>query len=142
MTADLESKGIDSSKIHERAMALAKAQGLVGKRKHDDVEMKHEDDDEGEDEQDMEVDQDKPAKKAKGVAAADQAAHPRAPKKNRAVEGLGSKANEEQAKKYRALAAREPSRLSKASESDRHIQTTRPKWMMAGKRKMGTNSRR
>ncbi|EOQ99210.1 putative nucleolar GTP-binding protein 1 [Wallemia ichthyophaga EXF-994] len=141
MTADLTAKGIDASKIEDRAMSLAKAKGLVGKRKHDDVEMK-EVDEGSEDAEGMEVDQDKASKKSKGVAAADKPLHPRAPKKNRAVEGLGSRANEEQAKKYRALASREPARHSKASESDRHIQTARPKWMMSGKRKMGTNDRR
>ncbi|TIC42964.1 hypothetical protein E3Q08_02532 [Wallemia mellicola] len=136
MTADLASKGIDASNIEGRAIALAKSKGLVGKRKHDDVEMA-EDDEGASDEEGMEVDEDKQSsKKSKGVAAADKAAHPRAPKKNRAVGGLGSKANEDQAKKYRSLAQREPARLSKASESDRHIQTTKPKWMLSGKRKM------
>lgn len=42
----------------------------------------------------------------------------------------------------RKFAVREPNRMARASESDRHIPITRPKWMLSGKRKQGTNSRR
>lgn len=148
MAHDLTRIGMDPSRIEERAAALAKAKGLVGKRKRqqggegEDVEM-----DDGKEEGDvesMEVDQSMHApKKSKGVTAADdKGRHPRAPRKDRSASGLGSKANSDQAKKYRALAQREPARLSKASESDRHIQAARPKWMLSGKRKLGTNQRR
>jgi nucleolar GTP-binding protein len=56
--------------------------------------------------------------------------------------GLASQGQLTKAKELRMFAQREPNRHARASESDRHIPITRPKWMLAGKRKGGTTDRR
>ncbi|KAL7423385.1 Nucleolar GTP-binding protein 1 [Cryptotrichosporon argae] len=56
--------------------------------------------------------------------------------------GLSSETQLDKAKSLRKFAQREPNRLAKASESDRHVPITRPKWMLAGKRKGGKTERR
>jgi nucleolar GTP-binding protein len=66
----------------------------------------------------------------------------RTPRKNRQLAGLATVAQSEKAHELRNFAQREPNRLAKASESDRHIPITRPKWMLAGKRKGGKTDRR
>lgn len=64
------------------------------------------------------------------------------PKKGALPAGITTDEQYSKAKVLRNFAQREPNRLAKASESDRHVPITRPKWMLAGKRKQGTNSRR
>ncbi|KAK4684231.1 nucleolar GTP-binding protein, partial [Tremellales sp. Uapishka_1] len=66
----------------------------------------------------------------------------RTPGKNRQFVGMATKAQSEKAIELRKFAQREPNRLAKASESDRHVPITRPKWMLAGKRKGGKTDRR
>lgn len=66
----------------------------------------------------------------------------RAPRTNRQLGGLATQAQSDKANSLRNFAQREPNRLAKASESDRHIPITRPKWMLAGKRKGGKTDRR
>lgn len=66
----------------------------------------------------------------------------RAPGRNRQFAGMATGRQSEKAKELRMFAQREPARLAKASESDRHIPITRPKWMLAGKRKGGKTDRR
>ncbi|WOO77508.1 putative nucleolar GTP-binding protein 1 [Vanrija pseudolonga] len=56
--------------------------------------------------------------------------------------GITSKEQLDKAHRLRFFAQREPARLAKASESDRHVPITRPKWMLAGKRKAGKTQRR
>lgn len=88
----------------------------------------------------MDVDMDGPApsamsSKSKRIAA-------RAPKTNRLTDGLATEGQADKANELRNFAQREPNRLAKASESDRHVPITRPKWMLAGKRKAGKTQRR
>ncbi|KAJ9095276.1 hypothetical protein QFC21_005642 [Naganishia friedmannii] len=66
----------------------------------------------------------------------------RGPKTNRQFAGMATDAQATKAALLRKFAVREPNRMARASESDRHIPITRPKWMMSGKRKQGTNDRR
>lgn len=66
----------------------------------------------------------------------------RAPRTNRQMGGLATQQQSDKAVELRNFAQREPNRLAKASESDRHIPITRPKWMLAGKRKGGKTERR
>lgn len=66
----------------------------------------------------------------------------RTPGTNRQLAGLATREQDLKAVKLRKFAQREPNRLAKASESDRHVPITRPKWMLAGKRKGGKTERR
>lgn len=66
----------------------------------------------------------------------------RTPRSNRQLIGMATREQDLTAVKLRKLAQREPNRLAKASESDRHVPITRPKWMLAGKRKGGKTDRR
>ncbi len=66
----------------------------------------------------------------------------RTPGKNRQFAGLATAKQSDKAIELRNFAQREPNRLAKASESDRHVPITRPKWMLAGKRKGGKTQRR
>lgn len=92
------------------------------------------DGDSGDDDGDVDMDQDAPRKRARGVAA--HGRHSALPA------GLANEQQYSKAKELRKFAQREPNRLAKASESDRHVPITRPKWMMSGKRKAGTTQRR
>lgn len=56
--------------------------------------------------------------------------------------GITTSEQLDKAHTLRMFAQREPNRLAKASESDRHVPITRPKWMLAGKRKAGKTQRR
>jgi len=66
----------------------------------------------------------------------------RTPRSNRQLIGMATREQDLKANQLRNLAQREPNRLAKASESDRHVPITRPKWMLAGKRKGGKTDRR
>ncbi|ODN96567.1 nucleolar GTP-binding protein [Cryptococcus wingfieldii CBS 7118] len=66
----------------------------------------------------------------------------RAPRTNRLTGGVSTMGQHDKANELQAFAQRLPNRLAKASESDRHVPITRPKWMLSGKRKSGTNDRR
>ena len=77
------------------------------------------------------------SKPVKGGRAAD-----RTPRGNRQFAGMATSAQADKAVELRNFAQREPNRLAKASESDRHVPITRPKWMLAGKRKGGKTQRR
>ncbi|UZJ51561.1 hypothetical protein CBS101457_000881 [Exobasidium rhododendri] len=66
----------------------------------------------------------------------------RLPASNRATQGLKNKAQEEKVKQLKDLSLRERNRLAKASESDRAIKDTMPKWLYAGKRGQGTHRSR
>lgn len=74
-----------------------------------------------------------------GVAAG---VAPKDRKRSALMAGLASTAQLDKAHSLRKFAQREPNRLAKASESDRHVPITRPKWMLAGKRKGGKTQRR
>ncbi|WVN88841.1 uncharacterized protein L203_104055 [Cryptococcus depauperatus CBS 7841] len=66
----------------------------------------------------------------------------RAPRKNRQFAGLATSSQSDKANSLRTFAQRGPSYHGKASESDRHIPITKPKWMLSGKRKGGKTDRR
>lgn len=66
----------------------------------------------------------------------------RTPRGNRQLIGMATKEQDDKAVALRNFAQRLPNRLAKASESDRHVPITRPKWMLAGKRKGGKTERR
>ncbi|GMK57384.1 hypothetical protein CspeluHIS016_0402180 [Cutaneotrichosporon spelunceum] len=65
-----------------------------------------------------------------------------APKGEVLPAGVTTKEQADKSKQLHHFAVRERNRLAKASESDRHIPITRPKWMLAGKRKAGKTDRR
>lgn len=88
---------------------------------------------------DMDMDVDMDAVPETGVKAR---ANARGPRSNRQLAGLATQAQSDKANSLRNFAQREPNRLAKASESDRHVPITRPKWMLAGKRKGGKTDRR
>ena len=66
----------------------------------------------------------------------------RGARSGRFLAGMATQAQADKATELRKFAQREPARLAKASESDRHVPITRPKWMLAGKRKAGKTQRR
>lgn len=78
----------------------------------------------------------------RGSAGKRASAIDRTPGSNRQLIGLATREQDLKAVKLRKFAQREPNRLAKASESDRHVPITRPKWMLAGKRKGGKTERR
>ncbi|KAK6904221.1 nucleolar GTP-binding protein [Kwoniella mangroviensis CBS 8886] len=78
----------------------------------------------------------KPIRTKSGMAVS------RAPRSNRQMAGLATIGQSDKANELRDFAQRLPNRLAKASESDRHVPITRPKWMLAGKRKGGKTDRR
>jgi nucleolar GTP-binding protein len=84
--------------------------------------------------------EEQPTKSSKGKKRA--SAIDRTPGSNRQLIGLATREQDLNAVKLRKFAQREPNRLAKASESDRHVPITRPKWMLAGKRKGGKTERR
>lgn len=84
----------------------------------------------------------KAGKGAKGKGKAGRGVIDRTPGTNRQLIGLATREQDLKAVKLRKFAQREPNRLAKASESDRHVPITRPKWMLAGKRKGGKTERR
>ena len=66
----------------------------------------------------------------------------RLPARNRATQGLKNKAQEDKVRSLKDLSLRERNRQAKASESDRAIKETMPKWLYAGKRGKGTHRSR
>jgi nucleolar GTP-binding protein len=133
MMAGMRKNGVDPSVIEKRAkrlMAQKKAEweAAGGDAQNDDAE------DDG-----MDVDMESVAtgttagKKAGGI----QPRNGKLPKANRQLAGLGNRTQDIKATELRMFAQRLPNRLAKASESDRHVPITRPKWMLAGKRKNG-----
>ncbi|ORY24863.1 P-loop containing nucleoside triphosphate hydrolase protein [Naematelia encephala] len=66
----------------------------------------------------------------------------RTPRSSRQLLGMATRQQADKAIELRKFAQREPARLAKASESDRHVPITKPKWMLAGKRKGGKTQRR
>lgn len=94
---------------------------------------------ESRDAESMDVDMDRDMGESSGVRGK---AGSRGPRSNRQLAGLATQAQSDKANSLRNFAQREPNRLAKASESDRHVPITRPKWMLAGKRKAGKTQRR
>ena len=90
----------------------------------------------------MDIDMDEPSASTTTSTSGAGAVASRGPRSNRQLAGLASQQQADKANELRKFAQREPARLAKASESDRHVPITRPKWMLAGKRKAGKTDRR
>ncbi|CED84960.1 gtp binding protein 4 [Phaffia rhodozyma] len=152
LSTTLRSVGLDPSRIEERAKVLAKARGVEvvdgaqprglaipgerqGKRRKGASRL------EAEAElaleaanQEMDVDgDDQPAGRSSGRVAA---VNPRAPKTNRATAGL-TQSQFDKSNELRDFAQRPRNYKGKGGEADRAIPITRPRWMLAGKRKAG-----
>jgi nucleolar GTP-binding protein len=146
-TAGLRYAGHDPAAIEKRAQRLVEqkkaaweaAGGDEGGEGGMDVDM---DGDEG-----AEQEEQRP-KRSRALMAYNRtnpvvgAAANRTPGKNRQFIGMATTEQSEKAIQLRKFAQREPNRLAKASESDRHVPITMPKWMLAGKRKGGKTDRR
>lgn len=144
MTSQMKKDGLDTDKLEKRAQMLAKAQRLAyevsnredhqKKRKADDaMEVDGEEDSGWDDEDTMEADGDesmdggkmnKRAKGANGKKLIQGTIDPkRLPRKDRRLAGIGGPAEEVRAKRLQLFQRREPNRLAKAGEADRHIPT-------------------
>ncbi|OXG49427.1 nucleolar GTP-binding protein [Cryptococcus neoformans CHC193] len=138
LTSNMRKAGHDPRELEKRAARLAKENDKINaeRKKAMAAQQAAEEEAGG-----MDVDMDEgdaPAKnKKRGVAAAD-----RAPRTKRQYAGLATNQQSDKANELRMFAQRLPNRLAKASESDRHVPITRPKWMLSGKRKGGTTDRR
>lgn len=138
LTSNMRKAGHDPRELEKRAARLAKENDKINaeRKKAMAAQQAAEEEAGG-----MDVDMDEgdaPSKnKKRGVAAAD-----RAPRTKRQYAGLATNQQSDKANELRMFAQRLPNRLAKASESDRHVPITRPKWMLSGKRKGGTTDRR
>ncbi|KAE8542203.1 hypothetical protein D1P53_001688 [Cryptococcus gattii VGV] len=138
LTSNMRKAGHDPRELEKRAARLAKENDKINaeRKKAMAAQQAAEEQAGG-----MDVDMDEgdaPSKnKKRAVAAVD-----RAPRTKRQYAGLATNQQSDKANELRMFAQRLPNRLAKASESDRHVPITRPKWMLSGKRKSGTNDRR
>ncbi|SCV72354.1 BQ2448_3891 [Microbotryum intermedium] len=148
MTAKLSEAGYDATNLDERAKMLAKARGLIGrKREAGEMDIDRFDKEEGDGENDwVEADesmnQEIPRKRSKTGIKSIVPSGKRLPTKDRQVAGLRDAEQAAKAARLRQLYQREPNRLAKASESDRHIRTKMPKHLFSGKRKAGKTNHR
>ncbi|WVO24913.1 uncharacterized protein IAS62_006293 [Cryptococcus decagattii] len=138
LTSNMRKAGHDPRELEKRAARLAKENDKINaERKKAMAAQQAAEEQAGS----MDVDMDEgdaPSKnKKRAVAAVD-----RAPRTKRQYAGLATNQQSDKANELRMFAQRLPNRLAKASESDRHVPITRPKWMLSGKRKSGTNDRR
>ncbi|OXC69939.1 hypothetical protein AYX13_01281 [Cryptococcus neoformans] len=138
LTSNMRKAGHDPRELEKRAARLAKENDKINAERKEAMAAQQAAEEEA---GGMDVDMDEgdaPAKnKKRGVAAAD-----RAPRTKRQYAGLATNQQSDKANELRMFAQRLPNRLAKASESDRHVPITRPKWMLSGKRKGGTTDRR
>lgn len=168
MTDKLREAGYDASTLEDRATMLAKARGLLDRKRRagDDDEDEMDEgasafrltgglseagltcsldaDDEAfgsDDEMDVEDDQ-QAVKKRRTSSSTGVVARGKLPRTNRATAGLASAEQEGKAKRLRQLAQRGPNMLARASESDRHTPASLPKHLFSGKRKGGKTQRR
>ncbi|BGP05443.1 Nucleolar GTP-binding protein 1 [Rhodotorula toruloides] len=142
MTEKLKEAGYDASSLEERALLLAKAKGLVGRKRGADSDDEMDQDesfaDEGDDAE-MDVDEDAQASKKRRTSSSGSivAKGKRVPGSNRQLAGLKDDEQDKKAKRLRSLAQRAPNRLARAGEGDRHETAAIPKWLFSGKRKAG-----
>lgn len=169
MSERMRAAGIDPSNIEMRAELLAKAKGLVGKRKDREASMdvEEESDDNTDDaDESMSMDEDVPRKKSRAVAPrtsggmmrgksattatvnrsggpiSARAGAARIPARNRQAEGMRNVEQEKKARELHELGIRERNMRAKAGESDRRILASRPKWLFTGKRGLGSTRSR
>jgi nucleolar GTP-binding protein len=135
MMNGMRKNGVDPSVIEKRAkrlMAQKKAEWeAAGGDAQDDAE------DDG-----MDVDMDAASTATGTTAGGKRGLGGKVQRGNRQLAGMATREQDLKATELRKFAQREPNRLAKASESDRHVPITRPKWMLAGKRKGGKTDRR
>ncbi|WFD33015.1 Nucleolar GTP-binding protein 1 [Malassezia sp. CBS 17886] len=159
MAETMRASGIDPSSIEARAELLAKAKGLVGKRKGRDEAMDEDDEQSPEDDEHTSMSLDEPAPVRKRVRAAvssrgvalargasattadtnreggtisARAGAARIPARNRQADGLRGKDQLLKARSLHELGIRERNQYARASESDRRIVESKPKWLFAG----------
>ncbi|KDE03465.1 nucleolar GTP-binding protein 1 [Microbotryum lychnidis-dioicae p1A1 Lamole] len=148
MTSKLSEAGYDATNLEERAKMLAKARGLIGRKREAgemDIDEFNGGADDGEGdwvEADESMDHDGPRKRSKTGTKSIVPSGKRLPTKDRQVAGLRDAEQAAKAVRLRQLYQREPNRLAKASESDRHIRTKMPKHLFSGKRKAGKTNHR
>ncbi|RXK39585.1 nucleolar GTP-binding protein [Tremella mesenterica] len=129
MTNGMRKSGIDPARLEKRAERL-----LTQKQKA--WEAKEQNDTGMDQDGDVEMDSQVPSKGKRALTSA------RGPRAHRQYAGLATQGQSEKAVELRKFAQRTPNRLAKASESDRHVPITKPKWLLAGKRKGGKTDRR
>lgn len=138
LTSNMRKAGHDPRELEKRAARLAKENDKINaERKKAMAAQQAAEEEAGGMDVDMDEGDGSSKNKKRGVAAAD-----RAPRTKRQYAGLATNQQSEKANELRMFAQRLPNRLAKASESDRHVPITRPKWMLSGKRKGGTTDRR
>jgi len=160
MAEGMRASGLDPSKLVARAGVLAEAKGLTGgkrKRGDGDVDMAEDgEEEEWEDDEEMDVDEagtasakSRPTKARKSnsgtavtAASGSAARHPRAPTKDRRLAGVRDQAQKDKSSQLHGFAIRSRNWEAKASESDRKIKDTKPKWLFAGKRGKGSTRSR
>ncbi|ORX36156.1 putative nucleolar GTPase [Kockovaella imperatae] len=140
-TNGMRKVGHDPSKLEKRAKRLMEQhkQAMKAAKAAHAVE-----DDENDVDMDGDLDMESSAGAGAGAGAGTRstAVASREPRSARHLAGMATQAQADKATELRKFAQREPARLAKASESDRHVPITRPKWMLAGKRKGGKTQRR
>lgn len=152
MTARLKESGYDPSSLEERATMLAKARGLVGRKRGAEDEDEMDEDEEfggfgsdDDDEEGMEVEEDgsRQASKKRRTSTSGSIVPrgKRVPTSNRATANIGGDVKEEKAKQLRMLAQRAPNSKARAGEGDRHETASMPKWLFSGKRKVSRRAR-
>lgn len=139
MMAGMRKNGVDPSVIEKRAKRLMAQKKAEWEAAGGDAQME---DGEGDDGMDVDMDGGDGASTATGTTAgtkrsAFKGLGGKVQRGNRQLAGLKNREQDLKATELRKFAQREPNRLAKASESDRHIPITRPRWMLAGKRKNG-----
>ncbi|PKI85440.1 Nucleolar GTP-binding protein 1 [Malassezia vespertilionis] len=172
LSESMRASGIDPSNIERRAELLAKAKGLVGKRKSrmeddEDVDMDENDDTMGDSMSVEEATPDEthrkkmrstsskgPATLTRGKSATTattnksgghvsaRAGAARIPASQRQFAGLHDDSQEKKARSLHSFGIRGRNMEARASESDRRIPETMPKWLFAGKRGKGSTRSR
>lgn len=145
ITSQMKKDGIETAKLEARAKLMIKEQKAAfeaadreiaaRKRKADDAMDVDEDggweDEEMDEDGDVSMEAGKKSKRAKGqdgkkviLSSATTPVDPkRLPRKDRRLAGIGNPTEEVRARRLQLLQQREPNRLAKAGEADRHIPT-------------------
>ncbi|MBW0506421.1 hypothetical protein O181_046136 [Austropuccinia psidii MF-1] len=162
MVSRMKQSGIETDKLEKRAELLVKAKRLAyeaenqkrkeKKRKADDameIDGDEEDwmDEPGDDSMDVDGQSPAQSKRVKGVngkrvEVSGRIDPKRVPQKDRRLAGMKGPSDQVKAKQLQMFQRREPNRLAKAGEADRHIPTKMPKHLFSGKRKAGKTNRR
>ncbi|KPV76956.1 uncharacterized protein RHOBADRAFT_31374 [Rhodotorula graminis WP1] len=146
MTQKLKEAGYDATTLEERATMLAKARGLLDRKRRadsDDDEMDEDAVDMGSDAEEMDVDEGAQASKKRRTGATSIVPRgKRIPRSDRSTAGLKGPEQDSKAQRLRELYQRGPNMLAQASESDRRTPASLPRHLFSGKRKGGKTQRR